>query len=60
MINRCKDAMRKWCKSKGIDFSSLLPIMLMPPPAEMGPPPFANVRGLPIPDDFDVWDYALS
>jgi hypothetical protein len=60
MINRCKDAMRKWCKSKGIDFSSLPPIAPLTPPVGMGARPFRQIRDAPIPDDFDVWDYALS
>jgi hypothetical protein len=59
-INRCKDAMRKWCKQRGIDFASLPPIVPPQPPVGMGPRPFGPVKDLKVPASFDVWDYALS
>ena len=59
MINACRDAMRKWCKSKGIDFSKLPPIV--PPfPPSTGVRPFGAVREVKYSKGFDAWDYALS
>ena len=43
MINACRDAMRKWCKGKGVDFSSLPPIV-PPTPPSTGERPFGAVR----------------
>jgi hypothetical protein len=60
MVNKCRDAMRKWCKSNGIDFAILPPIAPPPLPVGMGERPFGAVREVEFTDDFDIWDYALT
>jgi hypothetical protein len=60
MVNKCRDAMRKWCKSKGIDFATLPPIAPPSPPVGMGPRPFGPVRDVQFSEGFDPWDYALD
>ena len=59
MINACRDAMRKWCKGKGIDFSKLPPIV-PPTPPSTGERPFGPVRDVQYSAGFNAWDYALS